>query len=302
MGRNENYYKKENEMSIKARIGLAAATVLIVGLVIFLWGSENPTTPAGYVGYITQSAIFGKASFLGTQTGPTSYGRSWMTHVVNVSVTPYTYNEEFTGNTSVLAKDSVKIGFSIHTIFKIKAKDSDIQNFVERYSTLESSANKSNDIVKVAYDNFLKEPIRNAARNEIQQFEALKIKDNIIEIGKTVEAQMKTLCKDTPFDIQQIVVGNIQYPESVANAVAEKMAASQKLEQIAVDAQRRIKEAEGIAKAMEIIQEKMTPLYLQHEAIEAQKAIVGSPNHTVIYVPSGPLGIPITGTLDIGKK
>jgi hypothetical protein len=37
-------------------------------------------------------------------------------------------------------------------------------------------------------------------------------------------------------------------------------------------------------------------MYIQHEAIEAQKAMVGSPNHTVVYIPVGPMGVPITGT------
>ena len=34
----------------------------------------------------------------------------------------------------------------------------------------------------------------------------------------------------------------------------------------------------------------------QHEAIEAQKLMVNSPNHTVVYIPSGPMGVPLTGT------
>jgi hypothetical protein len=52
-------------------------------------------------------------------------------------------------------------------------------------------------------------------------------------------------------------------------------------------------EAEGIARATQIIQQRLTPLYIQHEAIEAQKAMVGSPNHSVIYIPVGPMGVPI---------
>ena len=132
----------------------------------------------------------------------------------------------------------------------------------------------------------------------MQKCEALQIADNIIEIGQAVEKQMKAICKDTPFDLIQVVVGNIQYPDAVANAVADKMAATQKLEQVKIDAQRRIAEAEGIAKAMEMVQQKLTPLYLQHEAIEAQKAMVGSPNHTTIYIPVGPMGVPFVQTLE----
>src|SRR5439155_1152907 len=80
------------------------------------------------------------------------------------------------------------------------------------------------------------------------------------------------------------VVGNIQYPKEVADAVAEKMAATQVLErkqtEIEIEqreAQKRVVQAEGIGKAMAIINERLTSQYLQHEAIEAQKAMVGSP-------------------------
>ena len=119
-----------------------------------------------------------------------------------------------------------------------------------------------------------------------------------MEIGKTVEKEIRAICKDTPFEIVQVVVGNIQYPDSVANAVSEKMAATQKLEQVRIDAKRRVEEAEGIAKAMEVVQQKLTPLYLQHEAIEAQKAMVGSPNHTTIYIPVGAMGVPFVQPLE----
>ena len=135
-------------------------------------------------------------------------------------------------------------------------------------------------------------------RNEVQKCEALQVADNIIEIGQAVENKIKAICENTPLNVIQVVVGNIQYPDSVANAVADKMAATQKLEQVKIDAKRRIEEAEGIAKAMEVVQTKLTPLYIQHEAIEAQKAMVGSPNHTTIYIPVGPMGVPIVRTLE----
>ena len=262
--------------------------------------SANPTTPAGYVGYVTQGAWFGKARFLDTQVGPTSYGRTWLADVINVSVTPFTYDEPFdTDATAVLSKDRVRIKFAVHIIFKVKSDSEQIQEFVNKYTTLTGSGKEDpNATVKTAYGNFVKEPLRTAARNEVQKCEALQIADNIVEIGHAVEKKIKAICKDTPFEIMQVVVGNIQFPDSVANAVADKMAATQKLEQVKIDAQRRIEEAEGIAKAMEVVQQKLTPLYLQHEAIEAQKAMVGSPNHTTIYIPVGPMGIPFVQPLE----
>jgi len=67
------------------------------------------------------------------------------------------------------------------------------------------------------------------------------------------------------------------------------------------DAQKRVVQADGIARAMAIINERLTSQYLQHEAIEAQKAMVGSTNHTTIYLPVGPLGVPLVAPLDKPK-
>jgi regulator of protease activity HflC (stomatin/prohibitin superfamily) len=99
-----------------------------------------------------------------------------------------------------------------------------------------------------------------------------------------------------------VAISAIQYPEAVASAVAEKMATTQKMETAELDAKRRIAEAEGIAKSMTIIQEKLTPAYVQYLAVEAQKAMVGSPNHTTIYIPVGPMGVPIVNTIPSEPK
>ncbi|MGD0968649.1 MAG: hypothetical protein ABR949_10210 [Candidatus Aquilonibacter sp.] len=59
-------------------------------------------------------------------------------------------------------------------------------------------------------------------------------------------------------------------------------------------AQIKVAEAQGIAQAQAIINGTLTPLYLQHEAIEAQLQAAQNSSHTeTIYVPSGPQGIPM---------
>src|SRR5947208_3488025 len=91
----------------------------VVAAVIWFMGSSNPVTPAGYVGYLTQGAVFGKTIFYGLQTGPTSAGRRWLLSVINVSITPYTYSEDFTGAESVLSKDNLRIAFRVHVLWKV---------------------------------------------------------------------------------------------------------------------------------------------------------------------------------------
>ena len=102
----------------------------------------------------------------------------------------------------------------------------------------------------------------------------------------------------------KLVVGNIDYPDIVAKALENKLAAQQLLEeketqkQIAQrDAEARIEEAKGIAEAQRIINSTLNANYLQHEAIQAQLKMANSPNHTTVYIPSGVNGIPLIKTM-----
>jgi regulator of protease activity HflC (stomatin/prohibitin superfamily) len=288
-------------------------TSLIVGILVataFSWlvGSRNPYTPAGYVGYLTRGAIFGHASFAGIQRGPTSAGRSWLLDVTNVSITPYTYTENFNGDDAVLSRDNLKIAFAVHTVWRID--EARVPLFMERFSTTVSSGALQRDpdgIVKIGYANFVREPLRTFARDEVQRRNGLEVKDALIPIGDAVLQRIRAYAAATPFVISSVVVGNVQYPSEVADAVSRKLAATQELQrkdtEIEIERKERVKrevQAQGIANAMQIIRGQLSPMYVQHEAIEAQKAMVGSPNHTTVYIPVGPMGVPLTGTFPTG--
>ena len=287
-----------------ARSGRALAVTALA--VLAFAGCRNVQTPAGYVGYVTQGAILGKSRFYALQSGPTSSGLGWLLSVINVSVTPYTYTEDFTADNAVLSRDNMRVSFRVHLLWKVETER--VKDLVEHYTTTLDMGKRSEEVVRVAYDNFLREPLRTYARDEVQKLNGLEIKDRITEVGDAIAKRMGTLVKETPFAVISAVVGNIQYPKEVADAVAEKMAATQVLErkqtEIEIEqreAQKRVVQAEGIGKAMAIINERLSAQYLQHEAIEAQKAMVGSPNHTTVYLPVGPMGVPLVGTLEHGK-
>jgi hypothetical protein len=296
--------KKKEVRTTMSRIAPGVAAFVICAAffsgIVWLMGSNNPYTPPGYVGYVYQKSIFGKAQFLGVQKGPTSYGRTWLAHVVNVSITPYTYDEAFTvaNNSAVLAKDNLRVEFAVHLLWQVD--EDNVRQLIEKYSTM-AEDETSDKVVRTAYDNFLKEPLRTFTRDEIQKFDGLQIKNNISEIGKEIHNRMLAIAKGTPFKLNTTVVGTIQYPDAVATQVASKLAATQRLEQQQTEASIRITEAGGIAGAMAKIKKELTPEYLQYQAIEAQKMQVNSPNHTVIYIPVGPLGVPIVNTIDPTK-
>lgn len=75
------------------------------------------------------------------------------------------------------------------------------------------------------------------------------------------------------------------------------------IEATKAEAEKRREEAKGIRDAQDTINATLTPLYVQHEAIQAQKAIATSGNNnTVIYVPAGTNGTPvITAGAQAGK-
>jgi hypothetical protein len=82
---------------------------------------------------LTKGAVFGKSTFYGVQRGPTSPGRTWLLDVTNVSITPYTYSENFTGDEAVLSRDNLKIAFRVHTVWRVD--EARVPLFMERYST-----------------------------------------------------------------------------------------------------------------------------------------------------------------------
>lgn len=281
----------------------ALAPILVIAAIVFFVGSSNPATPPGYVGYLTRGAVLGHARFVGLQTGPTSSGRGWLLHVINVSVTPYTYDEDFSGTDTVLSSDSLKIAFRVHLVWRVRPDQ--VRQFVENYSTL-SGNDAPDSIVAVAYRNFLREPLRTYARDEVQKYKGLEIKDNIAKIGDALTARVSRLTRDTPFEVGSIVVGNIQYPPEIVDAVSKKLAATQELErkntEIEIarrEKEKRIIEAEGIAQATQIISQRLTAAYLQYEAIKAQRDTINSQNATTIYIPVGPMGVPIVGSLGL---
>ena len=289
---------------------VGAAFVLVValavGAVVWLMGSSNPFTPAGYVGYLTKGSVFGQSRFIGTQRGPTSPGRRWLLAVTNVSITPYTYMEDFSHDDAVLSRDNLEIQFRVHTVWRVD--ETQVPLFMDRYSTTVANQQLEKEpdaIVRVAYANFIREPLRTFARDEVQRRNGLEVKDELIAIGDAVLSRIQAYANASPFTISSVVVGNVQYPDEVATAVSRKLAATQELQrkdtEIEIERKERTKrevQAQGIANAMEIIRGQLSAMYIQHEAIEAQKLMVNSPNHTVVYIPAGAMGVPLTGTFN----
>lgn len=247
----------------------------------------NPSTPPGHEGYVKESPrVWGTGGFRGTMVGPENFGISpWRNHVMNVDFRPQTYSESF----NILAKDELNISFNFNAILMIKPGT--IKTVVEEYGG------------KNWFFRYVKEPLRASVRKNVQPLDSRDIKTKRTEISDAILSEMNTYLSKTPFVMMSGVVGNLDYPDVVTQAVEAKLAAKQLLDEketqkliAKADASIRIEKARGIAEAQKIINSTLTDQYLMHEAIEAQRSMADSPNHTTVYIPSGANGIPLVKT------
>ncbi len=265
-----------------AKTLLSTAAILSVGATNV--GCSNPYTPPGHEGYVYERPrFFGTGGPQGTVTGPGNFGISVLRNeIVNLDVRPQTYTETF----QILARDDLNVSFRVHAVLAIEPGH--IEDVVVRFGS------------EQWYGRVVKEPFRTLVRRSVQAHDSREIKTQRGEIAEEVRMGLAEHLAETPFKLRSLVVGNIDYPEVVAKAVEKKLASLQVLEEkstqkeIAMrDAEIRVEEAKGIAEAQRIINETLTPYYLQHEAIGAQLQMAESPNHTTVYIPVGSNGLPL---------
>ena len=249
-------------------------------------GFYNPETPAGFEGYIRRGAIVGSTHFYGAQSGPKSPGLGWLLTVQNVDFRWATFDEDF----KVMSADNLELTFNGHVV--MRPAPGSVRQVVEVYGGPEWYARN------------IKEPFRNAVYEAVAGYKALDAKDRREVIAYKVRQKFSAYLERKPFEVNQIVIGAINLPEEVAKAqeanISMQTTLIRKDSEIEItkkDATKRIEEAKGIAEAQRIINQSLTPTYLQHEAIEAQKSLVNSPNHTTVYIPVGTNGLPLVKTV-----
>lgn len=312
-------------------LGLIGGIIVTVIFLIIMFGNER--VPAGYAGYIYSKPVFGKNEFKGILTGPDSTGIVWRQSAILVSVTPYTYTESFQNDTSVLAKDKLALTSRASIVWRLNTER--VKQFIEHYGGLETRESPDS-LAKEAYKNFIMEPFRTEVRNVLSRYNALDVSSNLGEISRAVEVQLRERLKDTPFVIDSAVVGETAPPRSIVEAVEMKVAKTQEMErkvteleiakreieiqkaqgeaqaQLAVakakgDAEAEVTRAkgtaeaeaaigEGRARAIRAMEQALGKNYIMYSGLENLKTA------SKVYLPIGPNGFPVIGTLPMEEK
>lgn len=268
------------------------ARAAAAGALLALAGCTNEVTPEGYQGYIFHvPLLLGEAGFVGTQKGPTSTGVTWRQYVVNVDVRPKNYTEDF----QVLSKDNLLVGFQAHA--RIAIRDSGVKQLVEE---LGSGEPVGKDGPPEWFVRAVKQNYRSAVRDTVYTYDAYDIQAKTQDIGSKILQRLRDEYAETPIEIEAISIGNITYPEAINAEIQRKLAAEQDLErmgrerQIAEqEAQIMVTQAKGRAAAQRIVNETLTPLYVQHEMLEGFRALSKSPRVTIVSTPTGGGGSPV---------
>jgi regulator of protease activity HflC (stomatin/prohibitin superfamily) len=256
-------------------------------LLLFITGCANTVTEEGFVGYVYHIPLFvGNAHYIDNQVGPTSTGMVWRQFVTNVDVRPKNYTEQF----NILSRDNLNVGFEAHA--RISVRPSAVAALLDEYSDIRSHL--QNDGFPRWYERAVRQPFRTAVRDVVHGFDAYTIQSETQVIGQQILLRLEEEYLDSPFVFETMSIGNLSYPAAINAEIQRKLAAEQDLERM--DRERQIAEQEaeimittarGRAAAQRIVNETLTPLYVQHEMLEGFKALSRTSRATIVSAPIG---------------
>jgi regulator of protease activity HflC (stomatin/prohibitin superfamily) len=294
---------------------LIGLTGVLIGALVWFSNASNVEAPAGYAAYVVTKPIFGQSRFHSVIIGPSSTGLHWRLHGELVSVTPYSYEEDFSGVSAVIAQDKLPLSVTAHILFRVRSGPSPVQgdyirDYIERFGGI-AEIHTPDQSVKESYNNYVRGPFRALLREQIARHDGLEANANIAQIGQGVENELKARLNNTPFEVLQVVIDNAQPPQVVLDQIAQKVAKTQELERKATEqsiaeATKNIQKATGEAQgelefaiaqkkaaANQALNASLTPMLLQYLAITAMQGA------DRIYVPIGANGIPLVANLNL---
>lgn len=145
-------------------------------------------------------------------------------------------------------------------------------------------------------DKILVPTLRTVIRNVISRYNSEEVYSSKRElVSLEIENNLRQEVSNKGIYIDKFLVRGIKLPAEIDNSIQLKISSQQEAEAMQYKKQKaqqeaeiRIIEAEGLAKAQRIINSTLTPFYLQHEAIQAYRELAGSENTTFVILPTSP--------------
>ena len=193
-----------------------------------------------------------------------------------------------------LTSEGLSVGLDITTLFRLE-----FAKAPELFRTI--GPNYVEIVVRPA--------IRDAIRDVVGGFVAEALYTTArTEVSEKIEDQLGELLSDRGVLIERVLLRDVDLPQQITDAIERKIAAEQsiqervfRVQEATEEANRRVEEATGIAKANNLINQSLTSAVLQDKYIQA---LAGMQDGSVVYVPTNPqTGLPvILGTSGIGQR
>lgn len=141
-------------------------------------------------------------------------------------------------------------------------------------------------------DLFIRPVIRSKIRESAVFFSATDLySEKRSQFEGMIRDKMEENFKKNGFELDQLLIRNVQLPQSVTESIERKISAKQDaqrqdyvLEKVSKEAEMKRIEAQGIADAQKILTDGLNDKILRFEAIKVQKELVNSPNSKIIIM------------------
>lgn len=176
-----------------------------------------------------------------------------------------------------LSKDGLPINIDIAVLYRVKP-------------------DKAAELVKqYGYDfdeRIIKQIIRTSVRDSISTMDSATVYQERQKLQDSIAKEVKGQLEQRFIILEDILIRDIRLPQSVVEAIEQKRRAYEEaqkmqflLEKEKLEAERKKVEAEGIAKANQIIANSLTKEYLSWKFIENIQEYAKSQNNTIILIP-----------------
>ncbi len=143
--------------------------------------------------------------------------------------------------------------------------------------------------------------VRTAIREATKDYEAMEaFSTRRDELTLAVQGRLEVALTHRGILVERPNIRNITLPSRLQDAINKKLAAQQAAEEMEFVLEKevqlkevRIVEAEGLAEAQGIIDQSLTPAYLQWKYIESLQMLVNSPNNSTVILPFDQQLIPL---------
>ena len=243
--------------------------------------------PPGYVGV---PVVFGKVGEKGLESGahavaPYVVVVKYDTRVKNYTMSSTAREGKVLGNDAIMVASSDQLALWVDATIL--------------YQVIASSAPKLHQTIGRDYEDKVVRPTtREAIRNAAVQFTAMDAySTRRVEFKSVILDSVRMVLAGHGLALVDVNLRDVTPPQQVLDSISSKIAALQEAERMQYvlqkaeqEAKVRIAQAHGLAESQRIIQQQLTPLYVQYEAIEAYKSLAGSPNTTFVIMPTSPNG------------